>query len=1541
MKFSGSSNPANPLRSLLVMLISLLFSGTIVDIGYGQTERNHIITYTPNQTWTSTTTLPTSTKEQSRKSKQFFDGLGRPLQTVAVESSPAGNDVIQSVAYDAFGRQYITYLPFATGAGNNGQYHEDATNPLNWNAYYGSTEDDYAFAQTKFEDSPLNRPIEQGAPGQDWELGGGHTIQSSYETNVANQVFRWYVDYTSYLPETVGGAYYPADELYKNITIDEEGHQVVEFQNKRGRTVLKKVQTAFNPSQTSHIGWTNTYYVYDDYDNLIFVLPPKLVDDIHSSVTSNYTVHNSRIQNLAFQYKYDSRQRLVEKRVPGSQWVYLVYDDRDRLVMTQDGNQRSASLGTPRNWTVTKYDALNRPAITGIYTHGTVVDQSTMAGLISTTNFSESYDGSTGFYGYTNTVWPTSDVEVLTVNYYDDYNFLSLQGFDLPDNDFDYQNPGTPYEFTNFPTVKGQITGSQTKILGSDRFLRSVSYYDDRYRPIQLITENHKGTIDRISNHFDFIGNLLKSRSDHWKAYDVVWTSLVYTTAYANDLVRDSGTSWSAGAGSENILPAGEDGWVEMVVSEGYKRRMIGLSEVIGSGYWTSIDYAIYLNSNLIAQVRESGSGSKATTPFQEGDVLRVERINNTVYYKKNGSTFYTSTISSSTQLVVDASLYNDGASIDDAYASFGIPNEEDLALTLTYRTYNYDHMGRLLDVRHQINGQSEVMLAESSYNELGELKEKDLHSLDNGATRKQSVDYRYNIRGWLTSINNAGLIQNSLNNDSDDFYGMEIGYHNNLPGMASIAAHNGNISSIKYSIKNSSEGIHEVGYKFTYDRLNRITLADYRSKASGSWTDVAKYTVEGITYDLNGNITGLTRKSDSGGNMDVLSYNYDSGTNYSNQLHYVNDSGDANEGFKNGNTGTDDYTYDANGNMNQDLNKGITDIVYNYLNLPQKVTFDAIKYINYYYDAGGIKVRQEVFEDGVVAKITDYMGETIQEDNLITQISHDEGRLMPDRNGQNEVLSYQYQYHLTDHLGNVRVTFGDEDVDSYTATMETDVQSTQDLEEAIFSNMDTRVINSLANATQPVGDEVSRLNNTQPVGPAISLKVYPGDAIDMDVWAYYTSSSGYGNQISQTTWINELASSFGGVNGGAGEAGAIYDGINAIGAALFGGSNGSSVPAAYLNYILFDEDFNQIPGGMGFVSVTSAALNNKENLIQSTLNIDHTGYIFIYVSNESNSSNWVFFDDLTVVRTEGEIKQETHYYPFGLTQNAIGKQGNNPFKYNGKEDQDELDLGWMDYGWRMLDPAIARFQKVDRFAEGYYDNNPYHYALNNPIKFIDIDGDTTKLIGWNNYVQDFNNNFYAGVDARMKDPSVLLNDLDQIAGDLLQTGWDVSFGLLSSNNKTEQTLESALTSSVDTALEFPGMSEEDKGTVMAAFFTFIMKSAAERKLPKVGKFEIGEFKDLKKRSGVGDGLDVHHVPQKHAANQLIENYDPQTGSAITVPQTMHRGIPTKKGNVQGTARQQLAKDARDLRNAGVPNNKVQQMINFVKQKYKNAFQKN
>src|SRR5690554_6105998 len=128
----------------------------------------------------------------------------------------------------------------------------------------------------------------------------------------------------------------------------------------------------------------------------------------------------------------------------------------------------------------------------------------------------------------------------------------------------------------------------------------------------------------------------------------------------------------------------------------------------------------------------------------------------------------------------------------------------------------------------------------------------------------------------------------------------------------------------------------------------------------------------------------------------------------------------------------------------------------------------------------------------------------------------------------------------------------------------------------------------------------------------------------------------------------------------------------------------------------------------------------------------------------------------------ETQSLEESHYYPFGLEHQGyqpnhriIGLEGpgsnitiiptspnvGDPYKYKyqGQEWQDELGLNTYAYQWRDYDPAIARFNKIDRFAEKYFDQTPYHFTRNNPLYFVDIAGDSLNVAQFRDYDKNAN----------------------------------------------------------------------------------------------------------------------------------------------------------------------------------------------------------
>jgi len=305
--------------------------------------------------------------------------------------------------------------------------------------------------------------------------------------------------------------------------------------------------------------------------------------------------------------------------------------------------------------------------------------------------------------------------------------------------------------------------------------------------------------------------------------------------------------------------------------------------------------------------------------------------------------------------------------------------------------TYTYDHADRISKVQHSLGGTS-ITLYDATYDNFGRLLTKQYHG-----TSINKLTYAYNLRSWLTGISGTCFTQNV-------YYNTGVG----------TAKYNGNISSMTWKSGNEST---VRGYKFTYDGLDRMLNATYGETASIS-TNANRFSENVTGYDKNGNIKSLQRYGQTGasayGLIDNLTY-----TLTGNQLSRVDDAVSTaaygtNTAFVNGASAAGEYAYDANGNLTKDLNKGITDIQYNVLNLPSTVSFSDGSTITYTYGADGTKLRT-VHKIGSTTTTTDYCGNVIYENGTQKLLLTEEGYI-------NLTGTQQYHYYLKDHQGNNRV---------------------------------------------------------------------------------------------------------------------------------------------------------------------------------------------------------------------------------------------------------------------------------------------------------------------------------------------------------------------------------------------------------------------------------------------------------------------------------------------------------------------------------------
>ena len=298
---------------------------------------------------------------QNQQFITYYDGLGKPKQQISTGQSPNGKDIIQHIEYDEFGRMTKEFLPHEYITGTLGNFRSDAQ--LSTKTYYKNQyPNDFsgisdvslinAYSQKQFENSPLNRVLKQSLPGESFKMGSGHEQKFEYKTNETNEVKIYTVDSNGSL--SGGTGYYPVGRLTKNIIKTEDwkssdgtNYTTEEFKDHLGRVILARY---FNDSQI-----LSTYFVYDNNSNLKYVLTPK-------SDPNTAKPDANELSELCYQYKYDQWNRLVEKKLPGKPWEYIIYDTNDRPILTQDGTLREDNL-----WAFVKYDTHGRNIYSGLY----------------------------------------------------------------------------------------------------------------------------------------------------------------------------------------------------------------------------------------------------------------------------------------------------------------------------------------------------------------------------------------------------------------------------------------------------------------------------------------------------------------------------------------------------------------------------------------------------------------------------------------------------------------------------------------------------------------------------------------------------------------------------------------------------------------------------------------------------------------------------------------------------------------------------------------------------------------------------------------------------------------------------------------------------------------------------------------------------------------------------------------------------------------------------------------------------------------------
>ena len=1134
-------------------------------------------------------TLVKIKEEDKRHTITYFDGLGRPKQSVAVGITPSGKDLVTHVGYDGFGRQHRDYLP-VPASGTKGSFRDDAE--AQTFSYYNKPEFDNTqnpYTERIYEASPLNRVLEVGAPGNRWKANPNSdtdkTIKTDHGANGWDSLVRWFeVGFeqgNTQKPVLKDKGVYPAGELYKTTTKDEnwrhytysqDSNKTETYTNKQGQVVLKR---AF-----SNRSWHDTYYVYDDFGNLTFVIPPE-------------------VQTYA------------------SVW--------------QQGDYKYVSLRD--------YEGLFTTDINeGVWKGGAA--------------YLSSWNKSVRLYYY---AYNLNNLTPKNGSHFD----LSSMDIDLPAGNLSgwvyYRNANNKY--TRKP-ISGYLMGNRVSISGLPE------------EPVKYISFNLSRVIGELRNDkpISTIKDQLESmmyqyRHDHRnrpverKIPGKDWEYIAYDALDRPVLTADGNMRATNRALKTEYDAFGrvtKTGLVNGVRGSSHDAFKTAISKPIQTVY-TQNYYDRYTFNKQGLRLPSSAVTGTQTQGLQTGSKVRVLDTNHFITtllgYDKKGRLIYSGTHNPATDVVTQQTHTLDFVGRTTQTTTVETKNGNTLTKV---DDYVYDHAGRLIDHDLTLNGQKED-LVRNRYDELGQLAQK---TLGGGL---QTVDYDYNVRGWLRHINDPDAL-------GDDLFGFELDYG---------SLYNGNIQNTYWNTANDNI---KRRYNYYYDGLNRLRSAYYHAPGT-YWGAYRTW----YNYDRNGNIKRLYRSNGERIGIDYLTYAYDG-----NQLQAVTDSYRNSESFNDGNTTGFDYLYDTNGNLKEDKNKGIT-MQYNHLNLPRAVVNRGKRRsLKYTYDASGVKQEKKYTGYMIPTETTTYTPNAVYKNDSLEFVHTTEGYAKL-KNGQ---FLHTYQY--KDHLGNNRLSYADANGNG---------------------RIDTP--SSTAITVWEDGFEDKGTGDWESVGAKYGRKITGFDTAK----AKSGRKSGYITLNTNRRWTDYYVHSNEWIN------------INNSRPTLYKFSGWVYVdPSIYrAQFFFFMNKAGETNYNTKFDYVETREKRKWVFMQKTVLVPPEIKKLNFRIDADGYNKGTVWYDDVKIEKldmSQNEIVSETNYYPFGLAHKGYNEHVSSTnkgedYKYANKEFEKEMDLNTVAYGRRDYDPAIARFNKVDRFAEKYYSHSPYHFAANNPLMFKEIHGDS------------------------------------------------------------------------------------------------------------------------------------------------------------------------------------------------------------------------
>ena len=450
----------------------------------------------------------------------WLDDFGREESVHQVGFTPSHKTLVSLTEYDGHGRVSKRWLPaLATPQRvilpglHTVTYLDAHVRPED--IMPGSSEanlgDGAPYSEVIYDGSPLDRPLMEYGSGEAWRQAGRGILSEHMGNSAGDErlvCHRFEVQAskndTSFVISSEG--FYPDGSLKVVSVTDEDGKETLTFTDRHGREILSR-QVMKEGGECQYL---DTYSVYDGLDHLLAVIPPALSDRL----SVGQSLDPEETERYAYLYLYDSKERVCARKLPGIGWIRMEYDDADRLVFTQDGEQRRRGEST-----FMLYDIHGRECVTGVCGHDVPTGN-----MISGFALAEYVGAGGALDGYACSGVTLVSPQVMSAFYYDSHAFVDDFATGLPDSLAMYG--------THIPSLIGRRTGSCLHEVSegiSGKKVWGLVRYDGRWRVSHTEMSYPDGGWDTEDVEHDFLGSPVRRHLVHRKGTETVREDLTYT----------------------------------------------------------------------------------------------------------------------------------------------------------------------------------------------------------------------------------------------------------------------------------------------------------------------------------------------------------------------------------------------------------------------------------------------------------------------------------------------------------------------------------------------------------------------------------------------------------------------------------------------------------------------------------------------------------------------------------------------------------------------------------------------------------------------------------------------------------------------------------------------------------------------------------------------------------------------------------------------------------------------------------------------------